>query len=416
MQACAAWVADHCCAIGLDARVCPTERHPIVLAHTPRRKGRRHFMVYGHYDVQPPEPFDLWKTPPFEPTIRGRSLFGRGASDNKGQNLAHLKAVEAYLKTGTELPCDLTFVIEGEEEVGSNSLAGFLKTHRKELRCDAVVVSDTGIPSPKLPALTYALRGITAFQITLHGPSRDLHSGIFGGSVENPATALCRLLARVHDKDGRVAIPGFYNGTAKLTAYERKQMARVPFNREQYRRFLGVPQLFGERGFTPDEQRTARPTFEINGLTSGYQGEGSKTIVPAWARAKVTIRLVPHQDPKKVRRATLAFLKRHCPPTMKLEIHAGHGAEAYMVSPQSADAQAALAALRQAFGCEPVLLREGGSIPIVNQFRKILGADTLLLGLALPDDNAHSPNEKFDLDVFAKGQRMSALLWRELAR
>jgi acetylornithine deacetylase/succinyl-diaminopimelate desuccinylase-like protein len=416
MQACAAWVAEHCHTIGLKARVCPTDRHPIVLAGTPRRKGRRHFMVYGHYDVQPPEPFDLWKTPPFEPTIRGRSLFGRGASDNKGQNLAHLKAVEAYLKTGTELPCDLTFVIEGEEEVGSNSLAGFLKTHRAALRCDAVVVSDTGIPSAKLPALTYALRGITSFQITLHGPSRDLHSGIFGGSVENPATALCRLLARVHDKDGRVAIPGFYDRVTKLTAYERKQMARVPFHRERYRKFLGVPQLFGERGFTPDEQRTARPTFEINGLTSGYQGEGSKTIVPAWARAKVTIRLVPHQDPEKVRRATLAFLKRHCPPTMKLEIHAGHGAEAYMVSPQSADAQAALAALRQAFGCEPVLLREGGSIPIVNQFRKILKADTLLLGLALPDDNAHSPNEKFDLDVFAKGQRMSALLWQELAR
>jgi acetylornithine deacetylase/succinyl-diaminopimelate desuccinylase-like protein len=387
-----------------------------VLAKTPRRKSRRHFLVYGHYDVQPPEPFELWKTPPFEPTIKGHSLFGRGACDNKGQNFAHLKAIEAYFQTGTELPCDLTLIIEGEEEVGSKSLAGFLKLHRTELACDAVVVSDTGIPSPKLPALTYALRGITAIEVTLRGPSRDLHSGIFGGSVENPAMALSRLLARVHDKDGRVTIPGFYDDIAKLTAYERKQMARVPFNAGQYRKLLGVPQLFGERGFTPDEQRTARPTFEINGLTSGYQGEGSKTIVPAWARSKITMRLVPNQSPEKVRRAASAFLKRHCPSTMRIEIEGGHGAEAYMVSPQSADAQAALRALRKAFNAEPVLLREGGSIPIVNQFRRILGADTLLLGLALPDDNAHSPNEKFDLGVFANGQRMGALLWQELAR
>ncbi len=415
MQACAEWLVAHCQQIGLEARVCITEGHPIVLAKTPRRRGRRHFMVYGHYDVQPPEPFDLWKTPPFEPTRVGRSLFGRGASDNKGQHLAHLKAVEAHLKTGTELPCDLTFVIEGEEEVGSNSLATFLRQRRAELACDAVVVSDTSIPSPKLPALTYALRGIIGFEVTLRGPSRDLHSGLFGGSVENPAIALCRLLGKVHHANGRIAIPGVYDGVEKLTAYERKQMARIPFNAAQYRKFLGVPQLFGERGFSTDEQRTARPTFEINGLTSGYQGEGSKTIVPAWARAKITMRLVPNQSPEKVRKAAAAFLKQHCPPTMRIEVSGGHGAEAYMVSPQSPDAQAALRALRQAFGHEPVLLREGGSIPIVNQFKKILGADTLLLGLALPDDNAHSPNEKLDLGVFANGQRMSALLWQELS-
>lgn len=418
MTNCATWLVKHCKAIGLEARLCPTDGHPIVLARTPRKKSarqRRHFLVYGHYDVQPPEPFELWKTPPFEPTIRGRSLFARGASDNKGQNLAHLKAVEAYLKTGQELPCDITFVIEGEEEVGSKSLAGFLVKHREQLRCDAVVVSDTGIPSAKHPALTYALRGIAGFEIIVRGPNRDLHSGIFGGTVHNPAIVLAQLLAKVHDADGRIAIPGFYNGIVKLTEFERKQMARVPFQREAYRKFLGVPQLFGERGFTPDEQRTARPTFEVNGLTSGYQGEGSKTIVPAWARAKITTRLVPGQEPAKAVKAVRAFLEKHCPPTVSLEIKAGHGAEAYMVSPRSADAQAALRALKQAFGHEPVLLREGGSIPIVNQFKKILGADTLLLGLSLPDDNAHSPNEKFDLDIFAQGQRMSALLWRELS-
>lgn len=418
MRACAKWLVAHCQNIGLDAKLCPTAGHPIVLAKTPRKKaaGRRHFMVYGHYDVQPPEPFELWKTPPFEPTLRGRSLFGRGASDNKGQNLAHLKAVEACLRTGNELPCDLTFVIEGEEEVGSKSLAGFLKQHRAELRCDAVVVSDTGLPAKNLPALTYALRGIAAFEIILRGPSRDLHSGIFGGAVENPATALCRLLAKIHDAKGRIAVPGFYDDVAPLTQFERQQLARLPFQRARFQKFLGVPRLFGEHGFTPDEQRSARPTFEINGLTSGYQGEGSKTIVPAWARAKVTARLVAHQKPDRVIKAVHAFLKKHCPPTVTLEIKSGHGAEAYLVSPKSADAQAALRALRGAFKSEPVLLREGGSIPIVNQFKKILGADTLLLGLALPDDNAHSPNEKFDLDLFAAGQRMSALLWQELAR
>ncbi len=417
-RACAEWLVNHCRDIGLEARLCPTEGNPIVVAKTPRKKTvarRRHFMVYGHYDVQPPEPFELWTTPPFQPTIRGRSLFGRGASDNKGQNLAHLKAVEAYLKTGTELPCDLTFVIEGEEEVGSKSLAGFLQEHRQELLCDTVVVSDTGMPAKNLPALTYALRGIAAFEITLHGPSRDLHSGIFGGSLQNPAMALSRLLATVHDGNGRIRIPGFYKNVVALTKFERKQLARLPFNRNKYRKFLGVPELFGERGFTPDEQRSARPTFEINGLTSGYQGEGSKTIVPAWAKAKITVRLVPDQEPAHIIKSVRAFLEKNCPPGVRIEVKAGHGAEPYMVSPQSADAQAALRALKNAFRREPVLLREGGSIPIVNQFKKVLGADTLLLGLALPDDNAHSPNEKFDLDVFEGGQRMGAMLWRELA-
>ncbi|MCX8091879.1 MAG: dipeptidase [Verrucomicrobiae bacterium] len=422
MSRCATWLVKHCQQIGLRARLCPTAGHPVVLASTPpvsRRRGqpsRRHFMVYGHYDVQPPEPFELWQTPPFEPVVRNGALFGRGASDNKGQHFAHLKAVEAFLKTGQPLPVDLTFVIEGEEEVGSRSLEAFLKAHRSLLsRCDGVVVSDTGMPGPRHPALTYALRGIVGLEIIVHGPSRDLHSGIFGGSVENPAMALCQLLAKVRDAQGRITIPGFYDPVLPLSKFEREQLARVPFDAERYRRFLGVPRLFGECGFTPNEQRTARPTFEINGLTSGYQGEGSKTIVPAWARAKITARLVPRQRPERVLKKICAFLKKHCPPTVRLEIRNGHGSDAYYVSPRSADAQAALRALREAFEAEPLLLREGGSIPIVHQFKKVLGLDTLLVGLALPDDNAHSPNEKFDLDVFARGQRMSALLWRELA-
>ena len=415
MKACAEWLRAHCRAIGLDAELHPTAGNPILVARTPRRKKRKHFLVYGHYDVQPPEPFELWKTPPFEPRIEGRSLFARGATDNKGQNLAHFKAVEAYLHTGTELPCDITFVIEGEEEVGSNNLAAFLRQQRVALKCDAVVISDTGMPSKETPALTYALRGITALEIKLTGPTRDLHSGIFGGSVENPAMALCRLLAQIHDRNGRIAIPGFYEDVAPLSKYEREQFKRLPFNAEQYRKLLGVPALFGEKGFTHHEQRSARPTFEINGLTSGYQGEGSKTIIPAWASAKITMRLVPNQKPEKIQKLVQAYLRKICPPTVKMGLKSGHGGDPYIVSPTSPMAQAALRALKKGFGAEPIVMREGGSIPIVNDFKKILGVDTLLLGLALPDDNAHSPNEKFDLDNFASGMRMAAHLWQELA-
>jgi acetylornithine deacetylase/succinyl-diaminopimelate desuccinylase-like protein len=420
MLACATWVVKHCQEIGLQARLCKTKGHPIVLAKTPPVKGaktkRPRFLVYGHYDVQPPEPFDLWKTSPFEPCIKGRSMFGRGASDNKGQNLAHLKAVEAYLKTGTELPCDIVFVIEGEEEVGSTSLATFLKENRSELACDAVVISDTGMPTPKHPALTYALRGIAAFEVTLRGPSRDLHSGIFGGTVDNPAMALCQLLAKLRDKDGRITIPGFYDDVQALSQLERKEFKRLPYSESGYTKFLGVPKLFGEKGYNALEQRSARPTLEINGLTSGYQGEGSKTIVPAWARVKITIRLVPNQRPARIIQLVTRHLKSLCPPTVRIEVEAGHAADPYLVAPTGREAKAALRALRKAFGCEPVLLREGGSIPIVNDFKRILGAESLLLGLALPDDNAHSPNEKFDLDCFAKGQVMSAWLWQELCQ
>ncbi len=420
MHACAEWLVAHCKQIGLDAKLCKTDGHPIVVAKIlqngsrGRSFHRPHFMVYGHYDVQPPEPLDLWTSPPFEPRIEGRSIFARGSTDNKGQQFAHLKAVEAYLKTRTPLPCDLTFVIEGEEEVGSEHLAKFLKENRDELNCDAIVVSDTGMPDKNHPALTYALRGIIAFEITLHGPSRDLHSGIFGGTVDNPAMALAQLLGKLRDKNGRVAIPHFYDDVKPLTAYERKEFKRLPITERELQKLIGVKKLFGERGFTPMELRSARPTFEINGLTSGYQGEGSKTIVPALAKAKITCRLVPNQNPSRIRKIVCDYLKKICPPTCRLEIETGHGAEAYIVSPTSAHAQAALRALRKAFNREPVLLREGGSIPIVNDFKKVLGADTLLLGLGLPEDNAHSPNEKFDLDCFENGQRMSAFLWQEL--
>lgn len=418
MTKCAEWLVARCRQIGLETRLCPTAGHPVVVAKTPRVRGSKKppYLIYGHYDVQPAEPFKLWKSDPFKPRIEGRSLFARGASDNKGQNLAHLNAVEAYLKTKTELPCDLTFVIEGEEEVGSRNLSRFLKANRHELACKAVVISDTGMPSLKFPALTYALRGIIACEVTVHGPSRDLHSGIYGGTVDNPALALCQILGQLRDPQGRVNIPGFYDRVAKLSPRERKEAARLPLSAAEYRKFLGVPELFGERGYTFAEQRSARPTIEINGLTSGYQGEGSKTIIPAQASAKLTFRLVPKQDPAHVRKVIVQRLRALCPPTLRMEIKAGHGGEAYLVSPTSPLAQAGLRALKEAFSHEPILLREGGSIPIVTQFKKVLRADSLLLGLALPDDNAHSPNEKFSLDCYEKGMRMGALLWPELAR
>lgn len=417
MQNCARWLANHGKSIGLKTKVHRTKGHPIVELSTKRlpKTNKPHFLVYGHYDVQPPEPLELWKTPPFKPVVRGRNLYARGASDNKGQHFAHLKAVEAYLKTNTELPCDLTFLIEGEEEVGGEALVNFLKQNRSNLKCKGVVVSDTGMPDLKHPALTYALRGVAALEVQLVGPDRDLHSGIYGGSIENPALALSKLLAQMIDNNGRIAIPGFYDDVIKLSSYERKQMARVPFSEAKYKKLLGVKTLFGEKGFTPNEHRAARPTFEVNGLTSGYQGEGSKTIVPSYASAKITMRLVPNQNASQILRLVARYFKKLCPKTMSIKVELGHVADPYIVSPKGPLAKAALKSLKTAFGHEPVLLREGGSIPIVENFARILKVDTYLLGLALPDDNLHSPNEKIDLEVFTRGIHMSAHLWKDFA-
>ena len=414
---CARWLERHCRGMGLQAKLRPTSGNPVLLASTPKVKGsgKPHYIVYGHYDVQPADPFDLWKTPPFEPRIQGRSLIARGASDNKGQHFAHLKAVEAFLKTGTDLPCDITFLIEGEEEVGSDNLPRFLTQNRALLKGDGVVVSDNGMPGLNQPSLTYALRGVVAMEIELRGPNRDLHSGIYGGAVDNPAMVLCQLLARLRDARGKIKIPGFYAKVRPLKAFERKQVSQGRETDASLARFLGVPKLFGEAGYNHVEQRTARPTLEINGLTSGYQGDGSKTIVPSWARAKLTFRIVPDQDPKEIVALVQRHLQRVCPPTVTFHLEPGHAGNAYQVAPDGPQAQAALRALRTAFGTKPALKREGGSIPIVEDFKRRLGMDTLLLGLALPDDNPHSPNEKFNLDCFETGMAMSAHLWRELA-
>lgn len=416
LRAAAQWIADRARSLTLDTTVHETDGNPIVVARTPKPDPKKPtFLVYGHYDVQPPEPFELWTSPPFEPRREGRNVYARGISDNKGQHLAHINAIEAWLQSGQPLPCNITLLIEGEEEVGSKSLLKFLPEHAKELACDAVVISDNGIPSLKHPTLTYALRGIAAIEIRVDGPDRDLHSGIFGGSLDNPAMVLCQLLAQMRDAKGRITVPGLYEDVQKLSAYERRQMAKLPSNPDKYRRFLGVPQLFGEKGFTPEEQRTARPTFEINGLTSGYQGEGSKTIIPSWASAKITLRLVPDQEPRKIIAAVKKHLQKLCPKTVRLTVRHGHGGKPYLVDPTGPLAQAALRAIQAGFGREALLAREGGSIPIVSAFKEHLGADSLLIGMALPDDNPHSPNEKFSLDAYAAGMRMSVHLWSELA-
>jgi acetylornithine deacetylase/succinyl-diaminopimelate desuccinylase-like protein len=414
--ACAGWLARHFRSFGLDVKLYPTKGNPILVARTPRapRAGAPQVLVYGHYDVQPAEPFELWKTPAFKPVVRGGKLFGRGASDNKGQFFAHVKAVEAYLRTRTPLPANVTFLIEGEEEVGSTNLIAFVKRHARQLHADYIVVSDTSMFSKDLPTITYATRGIAAMGVRVDGPSRDLHSGVFGGSVANPVLTLARLLATCVDAEGRVAVPHFYDDVRPLQKWERAQFRRLPFDERAYARFLGVHSLEGERGYTTLERRWARPTFEINGITGGYQGPGTKTIVPAWAEAKITCRLVPDQNPEKIERLVSQYLKRICPPSVKLTIIRHGGYRAFHESPSGRGARAAAAALKKAFGRGPVFVREGGSLPILDIFKRHLGGEILLMGLGLPDDNWHSPNEKMDLANFDRGIVMSTELLREL--
>ena len=418
VRACARWLTAHLRRCGLAATLHPTAGHPILVARAPRRPqpDRPTVLVYGHYDVQPPEPFELWQTPPFAAVVRAGKLLGRGASDNKGQLFAHLKAVESYLATGTPLPVNVLFLIEGEEETGSVNLAPFLRHHARRLRADYLVISDSGMWAAGVPAITYGTRGIVGLEIRVDGPARDLHSGVFGGSVANPALVLARLLAGcVHGKTGRVAVPGFYDGVVPLTAWERRQFARLPFDERAYARALGVPATAGEQGFTTTERRWARPTFEVNGLFGGYQGPGHKTIVPAWAGAKITCRLVPHQEPARIARLVRQHLQANCPRTVRLTVAVDHGSAAFLQSPHGPAAAAAAGALTAAFGRAPLFIREGGSLPILPLLQRTLGAEVLLLGLGLPDDNWHGPNEKFDLANFHAGTRLGIELLPRLA-
>jgi succinyl-diaminopimelate desuccinylase len=410
------WVARQFEQMGLQTEICSTPGHPIVYAQSPPVSGAPTVLVYGHYDVQPPDPVKEWLSPPFEPTRRDGNLYARGATDDKGQMFTHLKSVEAWLKSAGALPLQLKFLIEGEEEVGSRNLDDFIADNQDRLRCDVVVISDTSQYAPGQPAITYGLKGIAYFELRLTGPKQDLHSGTFGGAVTNPANALVRMLATLIDDQGRVQVPGFYDDVLPLSDQERKQFAALPFRDDEFQRQLGVDGLTGEQGYTTLERRWARPTFDINGLWSGYQGEGAKTVLPARAGAKFSFRLVPNQDPRKIAAALRDKLNQLRPPGVKLELIEFHAAPGVVVPLDSPYMAAAARAIAQGFGRPPVFIREGGSIPVVNTFRELLGVDTLLLGWGQNDDNTHSPNEKFSLADFHRGIKTSAHLWHEISQ
>ncbi|MGH7178710.1 MAG: dipeptidase, partial [Tepidisphaeraceae bacterium] len=382
--------------------------------------GRPTILFYGHYDVQPPEPLDLWTTPAFEPTVRKDengfdAVFARGAVDDKGQVWCHCQAIAAWQEHGG-VPVNLTMLIEGEEEIGSDNLEAFVREQKDLLRADVCLISDTGLYARDVPAITYSLRGLVYEEVFLTGPSHDLHSGGYGGAVPNPANVLCELLATLHDADGRVNIPGFYDDVEKLTDAEKKMWEKLPHSDKQFADELGLPFLNGEKGFTTLQRLWARPTLDINGLTAGYQGHGAKTVIGAKASAKVSMRLVPKQDPQTIQSAFRAALIQRCPKNVKIEI-INHGLSPASVVPIDNPAtKLAGEALKIGFGKEPTFIRSGGSIPVVGLIRQTLGIDSLLVGFGLPDDRVHSPNEKFDLDCFDKGTRTAAALYEHLSK
>ncbi|MCY2995872.1 MAG: dipeptidase [Planctomycetota bacterium] len=414
-QRAAEWVAAQLRNLGLATELIPTDGHPIVYAESPAVPGAPTVMVYGHYDVQPPDPLEEWLTPPFEPTVRDGNIYARGATDDKGQLLTHIKSVEAWIKTAGRLPVRLKFVIEGEEEVGSDSLYKLLERSPERLACDVIVISDSSQFAPGQPAITYGLRGIAYHELRLTGPKQDLHSGTFGGAVTNPVNTLARLLAALVDDQGRIQIPGFYDDVVPLTERERRQFADLAFDEQGFMDRLGVDGATGETGYTTTERRWARPTFDVNGIWGGYQGQGSKTVLPAKAGAKFSFRLVPNQNPPKIAEALRNLLTKLCPPGIKLELIDMHGAPGVLVPLDSSYIAAAAKAIERGFGQAPVFIREGGSIPIVTAFHEQLDVDALLLGWGLDDDNTHSPNEKFCLADFHRGIKASAYLWQELA-
>jgi acetylornithine deacetylase/succinyl-diaminopimelate desuccinylase-like protein len=414
MQACAGWLVDRLGRAGLKARLIATAGHPVVLASTQRDPAKRTVLIYGHYDVQPPEPLDEWETPPFDPHIRDGRIFARGATDNKGQIFAHILGVAEALEADGTLPVNVVFLIEGEEEVGSPHLPPLLAEHRDELACDVVLISDTGMVAHGHPTLTFSLRGIAGLEFRVRGPSHDLHSGVFGGAVMNPAAAVARMVAGLHDAEGRVAIEGFYDDVRPMFDWEREASAGLPVGDSEIRALTGVPELAGEPGYPAIDRIGARPTAEVNGIGGGYQGEGTKTVLPREAFAKLTFRLVPHQNPAEILRMAEDHLRRHCPKGVTLEIHPGHSGDPYYTDPNSLHGHAARQALFQVYGKTPALLREGGSIPILTEFDRVLHAEALLLALASPDCRAHAPNENFPIENFEAGIRLNRAVLAEL--
>jgi len=413
---CAEWLSKKLEVVGLESKLVPTAGHPVVWARNKHRTDRSTVLIYGHYDVQPPDPLELWDSPPFEPVLKNGYVFARGATDNKGQILSHIIGIQETLQKDGDLPVNVDLVIEGEEEVGSQNLGKFLNDNRDALKCEVVLVSDTGMIAPRTPTLSYGLRGVAALEIKVTGAKMDLHSGIFGGAVANPAAALARLLATLHDSNGHIAVQGFYDDVAPLQEWERDAWKKLPIDPDsEMLEETGAPALFGEAGFSTLERIWARPTAEINGMGSGYQGPGTKTVLPSHALAKLTFRLVPNQNGDAIIDLVKKHFQKNLPPGVTVEMRSGHHGPWYLTDPHSKFGQAAQRALKKAFNKDTALIREGGSIPIVSDFRKILGVETLLIGLALQDCRAHSPNENFPLENLEAGARMNQAVLRELA-
>ena len=413
----AEWLAAECTRIGLATEILDTPGHPIVLAeYRGAGPNAQTILVYGHYDVQPAEPLDLWTTPAFEPTIRDGKLFARGSVDDKGQLYLHVKALEAHLSVRGKLPVNIILLAEGEEEVGSDNLGDFVTANAKRLKCDAVVISDSSMFAPGLPSLLFALRGLAYFQIDVQGPAQDLHSGSYGGAVVNPAMALAQMLATLFDADGRIAIPGFYDKVKTWEQKVRDQIRSLPFDDAAFLHEVGAPALGGEPGFTTLERLWTRPTCEVNGLLSGYTGEGAKTVLPAKAMAKVSCRLVPDQTPGEIEAKMDAHLKAVAPKGVTVSVQHLHGGNPWRGDVSGPLFDAAATALEAAFGKQPVLAGEGGSIPVVGDFQKILGAPVLLMGFGLPGENAHAPDEWMSVDNFTRGMRAVATLWDEIGK
>ncbi len=412
----AQWTANQFKQLGFSTEIKPTSGYPLVFAESPKIPGAPTALVYGHYDVQPPDPLEKWTTPPFEPVLREGNLYARGSSDDKGQVFSHIKSVEAWIKTQGKLPINVKFLVEGEEEVGSSGLETYIAKNAEKLACDCIVISDGTQFGPGIPSICYGLRGIAYYELFIQGPNRDLHSGSFGGAVTNPGVALAKILAGLIDERGRVKIPGFYDDVVPLSDRERKELSALPFDEKEFFDQLGVDSSIGEEGYSVLERRWARPTFDICGLTSGYQGEGSKTVLPASASAKFSFRLVPNQQPEKIYEGLKWLITELCPRGVQAELINHHGAGGVLVSLESPNVEAAARAIEYGFGRRPVFTREGGSIPIVGTFYEHLKADTLLIGWGQDDDNTHSPNEKFSMADFHRAIKTGVKLWEELGK
>jgi acetylornithine deacetylase/succinyl-diaminopimelate desuccinylase-like protein len=416
VKRCATWCADEMRRIGLqNVHLIDTPGNPVVYGEWTGAQGAPTILFYGHYDVQPVDPLELWESPPFEATIRDGELYARGSADDKGQVFMHLKAIEAHLKENGRLPVNIKLILEGEEEVGSVNLDDFIASHKTELKADVVVISDTGMFDRGVPSICYGLRGLVYTQIELRGSKGDMHSGVFGGAVSNPAFVLAQMLAQMKDRSGRIKVPGFYDDVRPLEDAERQAWAQLPFNEKKYRKEFGIPKLFGESGYSTLERTWARPTLEVNGLLSGFTGEGAKTVLPAVAMAKVSMRLVPNQDPNKIADLFEDYVRKIAPKTVELKFTRMQGGKPWMASPDHPFMQAAGRAIERGFGRKPVFTREGGSIPVVSTFQEMLGLPSVLFGVGLPDENAHAPNEKLDVGNFHNGIIASAYLYDEIS-